>query len=424
MRKLFILLLALVVSVAAALWLNQKGGFVLVSLGEWTLQTSVILFVGAILALIAAVYFLVTLLRQVFGVPRRLRGWSRNRRQRRARASLIDGLIRLAEGRPAEAEKQLLKHIDRSEAPLLHYLAAAVSAQQRGSYEDRDRFLADADRVSPRARLAVGLIQAQLQVEAMQWEQALATLNYLQELAPRNPRVLSMLLKCCLALKEWERLERLLPELKKQGVIDDARAQALARQVAEQRLRQAQGSDLVTLERTWNGLGKSQREDPELTLLYVDGLIGFGSEDEAERVLRNRLQKDWQPSLVQRYGSLRIGEPEKAFAQTEKWLKERPDDALLLYVAGRHALRAKLWGRARLYFEASLGRLPSSQAYHALGALLEGMGESDAARECYRKAIEAVSGDRPLGELSEGERQALARLPPREVSEERPLDRL
>jgi HemY protein len=421
MRKLFILLLALVLSVAAALWLNQQGGFVLVSLGEWTLQTSVILFVGAILALLVAVYLLVGLLRQLFGVPRRLRGWSRSRKQRQARVGLTDGLIRLAEGRPAEAEKRLLKYIDRSEAPLLHYLAMAVSAQQRGSYEDRDRFLADADRVSPRARLAVGLIQAQLQVEAAQWEQALATLNYLQELAPRNPRVLSMLLKCCLALNEWERLDRLLPELKRQGVVDEARAQALARQVAEQRLRKAQGTDLVTLEQAWNGLSKAQREDPELALLYIDGLIGFGSEDEAERVLRARLQKDWQPSLVQRYGALKPSEPEKAFAQTEKWLKERPDDALLLYVAGRQALRAKLWGRARLYFEASLGRLPSSQAYHALGALLENMGELDAARECYRKAIETVSGDLPLEALSESERQALVRLTPRQEPSERPL---
>lgn len=418
MRKLILILLALVLSVAAALWLNQQGGFVLVSLGEWTLQTSVLLFVGAVIAFIIGLYLLINLIRELLGVPRRVRRWAGNRRQRRARTGLIEGLIRLAEGRHAEAEKLLLKHIDRSEAPLLHYLGAAVAAQRRGSYEDRDRFLGLADRTSPRARLAVGLIQAQLQVDAGQWEQAFATLTYLQEQAPRNPRVLTMLLKCCLALDEWERVHALLPELRKQGVVSEERAEALARQVAEHRLQQARREGLVPLEKVWGSLGKSLREDPALVLSYIEGQVEFGNADEAERLLRQRLQKEWDGELARRYGALAVSAPERSLAQIEKWLKERPEDAVLLHAAGRQALRAQLWGRARTYFEAAVGRAPRAESYHALGALLERTGEPEAAREAYRKALDLTVADQGAAALTEGERGLLAAALPRSEAPE------
>lgn len=375
----------------------------LISLGEWTLQTSVLLFVAAVAALLVALYLLIGMLRGLFGVPRRMRRWTGDRRQRRARSGLIDGIVRLVEGRYGESEKLLLKHIDRSDAPLLHYLAAAVIAQHRGSYEDRDRFLGLADRTSPRARLAVGLIQAQLQVDAGQWEQAFATLTYLHELSPNNPRVLSMLFKCCQALGEWERLQKLLPDLRRHAVLAPARLEELEREVAAHRLEQGRRNGLPGLEQVWNSLPRSLKDDGELLLIYADGAAALGNDDEAERVLRARLAKGWDRELVLHYGALAVTQPERALAQIEKWLKERPEDPALLHAAGRQALRAELWGRARTYLEAAVAREPRSDAYHALGALLERMGEVEAARDCYRRALEASAS----AALTPAEREAL-----------------
>lgn len=392
MRKLFIGLLALLLSVGGALWVHQQGGFVVLNFGRWTLQTSPVLFLGAIVATLVALYLVTLLLRELFGVPRRVRHWAGRRRERRARTHLVKGLLRIAEGRYDEAEKLLLKDVRRSDEPLLHYLAAAVIEQHKGSFEGRDRYLALADRAGSQATLAVGLMQAQLQTEAKQWEQALATLNYLYDKAPHNVRLLRMLMKVCRALQEWERLEKLLPQLRKQGVVDAQEAAQLERQIATHRLEAAAREGHGALLQVWERLNKDLRDDAELALIYADGLALHGQAEEAERQLRTRIPRDWNPRLVHRYGALEGVAADRTATQLEKWLKERPEDPALLYAAGRQALRAELWGRARSLLEAAVARSPRPEVYHTLGALMDRMGEAESAHDCYRKALELLAG--------------------------------
>jgi HemY protein len=410
MRKLIAALIILLLSVGAALWLHRQGGLVIINVGEWTLQTSVLFFAIVLVAGIILLYALIAFLRELLGVPRRLRGWSRRRREHKARAHLVQGLLRLAEGRNSDAERLLTRDVDRSDSPLLHYLTAAVAAQRQGEYERRDRYLALADKARAKATLAVGLIQAQLQIESRQWEQALATLNYLSEISPNHPRVVAMLLKCCEALKEWDRIDALLPVARKQNVVDDAEARRLAREVALHRLQQAARSgDPAALDAAWSSLGKPLRQEPELLQIYTEGLVRAGRAEEAERVLRTQLGREHHAQLARLYGALPLSAPEPALAQVEKWLRERPEDPALLQAAGRLALQAKLWGRARGYLDAAAARQPDPVTLHLLGSLLEQLGEIDAARERYRQALEQSVAPAPL-RLSDAEQRALAQV--------------
>lgn len=399
MRKLLLALLVLALSVAAALWLERQGGFVVIALGGWTVQTTPLVFGLLLAAALVGVYLLLVVLRGLLGLPGRYRDWAGQRRANRARAHLIDGMIRLAEGRYDEAAKLLLRDAGKSDVPLLHYLAMAVTAQRQGSYQDRDHYLRLADKTSSKARLAVGLTQAQLQMEAAQWEQALATLNYLYEQHPHHPRLLVLLVDACRTLNEWDRLDHLLPELRRQRALPQPEYERLAREVAARRLENAVGDGGPALQRIWAELPRQLTEDTELLQLYCDGLMRHGQDDEAERLLRARLQKEWHPGLLRRYGGLRGSAPDKVFAQLEKWLRDRPDDGELLYAAGRQALRAGLWGRARSYLEAAAARQPSPEVCHTLGALLEQLGEREAAHDRYRQGLELISGGTPWQNL-------------------------
>ncbi|WBV63404.1 hypothetical protein PGH43_00365 [Legionella pneumophila 130b] len=73
----------------------------------------------------------------------------------------------------------------------------------------------------PEAKIAVELTQAQLQLANHQWEQALATLKHLQDLAPRHPYVLKLLMNLYEEIKDWQQLIALLPDLKKNHIISD-----------------------------------------------------------------------------------------------------------------------------------------------------------------------------------------------------------
>ena len=118
-------------------------------------------------------------LRGLWHLPGSIKNLSQNRRYDKARRQLNQGLIDLAEGRFEQAENHLMRLVDFSESPLVHYLAAARAAQLQGKHDARDNYLKAAHEANPDAGLAIGVTQAELQLAHLQTEQALATLTHL-----------------------------------------------------------------------------------------------------------------------------------------------------------------------------------------------------------------------------------------------------
>jgi len=76
-----------------------------------------------------------------------------------------------------------------------------------------------------------------------------------------------------------------------------------------------------------------------------------------------------------------------------RWSATQGEDPVLLEVLGQLAVRNQLWGKARAWFEASLGQSPQPRTYQALGELLERLEEPERAAECYRKGIKLIDKD-------------------------------
>ncbi|MGD8710316.1 MAG: heme biosynthesis HemY N-terminal domain-containing protein [Ectothiorhodospiraceae bacterium] len=387
MRKLFLALILLLASVAAALWFRDHDGFVILTVGPWTLQTSLIVFVGAVVAVWVVLGLVFGILRGLWGTPRGVQRWLGVRRRGKARREVMTGLVQIAEGRYDDAERQLLHHVDVAEVPTLNYLLAAVAAQRRGSWEARDEYLARADREDRRVRLAVGVLQAQLQVDAQQWEQALATLSWLREQAPGNRRALMLLARCAEALQDWDRLAELLPELRRRGAMDSDALAALERRVFEERLNRAEPSDADAIQRAWDGLSKECRREPWFLARYARGLMQADRQGDAEALLRQQLNREWDDTLASLYADVDVRPAEPIFRNTEKWLRQRPEDPILLYAAGCQALRSELWGRARSYLEAAAARTGRAEVHRRLADLYEKLGETEKARRSYRRAL-------------------------------------
>ena len=103
------------------------------------------------------------------------------------------GYIEVAEGNFAKGEKLLTRGVRESETPLLNYLAAARAAQLQGDLERRDSWLTMAYEQEPGAASAILLTQAELQISNNELEAALATLQQLREMSPRNAEALKLL---------------------------------------------------------------------------------------------------------------------------------------------------------------------------------------------------------------------------------------
>ena len=388
MRLLIATLVVLLLAVGIATAALDSTGYVVLSYRDYVVETSFTLFVGAIVLTVVVLYVLLRLAVRLWGMPRSLGRWARARRVRKAEGSLAKGFLAMAEGNWHRAEQLLVRHAADSPVPLMHYLGAAQAAQRQNALERRDTYLRLAHETGPQAELAVGLAQAELQLRQQQPEQALATLTRLQGMKPGHSQVLRLLTQLYGELGEWGQLVKLLPDLKRHKVLDDAELHRLGvRAYGGQVEQAARAGDADAMGSLWSGIPKRYREDPKLIGRYVRQLRAGGRDSSAELVLRNALRREWNASLAVLYGEVEGGDGMQQLAEAEKWLPAHEQDPDLLLCLGRLSFRNKLWGKARSYLETAVKVRPTPEAFRLLADTLEEMGDSAGASRCSRQGL-------------------------------------
>jgi len=368
-----------------ALLLRKDSGYALLSWDVWTVEMSLAMLFLLALLLFATIYSLIRLIVHVFELPARLHNWQNKTHRQRARQSLTRGLLQLAEGDWEKGEHSLVQHAEQSETPLLNYLTAARAAQSQGAHDRRDTYIRLAHKHMPSADVAVSLTQAELQLADQQLEQALATLKHLRGIAPRHHLVLKLLAQLYEQLGDMEQLLDLLPELHRHKVLDENQLLQLEISTHAALLEQAAQAD--SLQTVWNQLPKTLKQNQPLLLNYATHLHRTDHDLIAEPLLCQSLEKDWNEPLVLLYGLLDGEDPRQQLNSAEHLLDQHPLDPTLLLTLGRLSLKAKLWGKASGYLEASIGAGGPVEAYQELGHLLETMGKADAALAVYRAGI-------------------------------------
>jgi len=367
----------------------KDPGYLLLAHGRHTFETSLLVGVLCILLLCYVVYWTWSLLRWLFDAKRS---------QRNANRRTTNGLIALAQGDWANAEKQLAKAAKSNEVPLINYLTAAQAAHEQGKTEGRDNYLRLAHESTKGADDAVSLTKARLQYQTEHWEECLATLMKLsrEPKAPSYAYVIKMLSKVYVELEDWDSLRELLPALKKHKVVSEDAFSQLAQKCYEGKLRRAvRGSTdeekRKNLKDVWDNLPKKFHNEASLVKIYAEALMVANAGEDAERVITDLLRKSWDDSLVEVYGRVTGGDVQKQLLWCENWLKERPSNPMLLLTMGRLSLRLNQWDRAREYFEASLRSRKSAQAYGELGRLLSHLGNHQSSNENFQAGLELIA---------------------------------
>ena len=378
---LLTLLVAIVLGGLVGSLMVEDPGYLLVVYDQQAIETS--LWFATILLI--GLYFVVRLL--VFVTTRLVQGrgslseWNRQRRAQGARLQTVQGLLLMAEAEWAEAKRLLLNAAGRANTPLINYLNAARAAHELGLTEERDDLLRQAHETTPGSRFAVGLTQAQLQMAKAQWEQCLATLLQLRSESPKHPLVLRMLSTCYEELGDWQALIEIGPELKKVKLIDVDSLNAMQVLAWSNRLA---ATDAV--EDLWKSAPKDLKRDPLLVEACVRRMLELEVPNAAEGVLRDALNQSWQEALVGLYGQVVMDRPQQQLVVAEGWLKERPNDPVLLLALGRISMMNGEWPKAREYLEASLRLQRSTEVYGELGRLCTALGETERGGEYLGRA--------------------------------------
>ncbi len=388
MKWLIYALVALAASVVVGLVALPDPGYVLLGYGKYSVETTLL----TLLAGLFLIYILLRVLSRIWKAPRNLQAWNSRQQLQRDRKRLNNGLVELVEGNSLRAEQDLKRLVKQGDKPLITYLAAARAAQQQGAIDRRDYYLQQAHDALPEAGLAIELSRAELQIAQGDYASALATLGQLRKKHPHHSQVLKLLMSAYQQTGDWQRLRELLPDLKRRKVLDEQAYQATAvhlyRELMQQALRER---DLAALQQVWADTPRPLQQESSLVAVYVDDLLQLGADEEAETVIRNAMKNNWNPQLATLYGQLRGGDAARQLAIAEDWLKQHADDDRLLLTAARLSMRNELWGKAKSYLEASIGRNPAPESYQLLGMLCEKTNDGEQALAAYRKGVKLVS---------------------------------
>lgn len=405
MKKLFLLMVLVLVGGA---WIGEKmvqdPGYVLLSYNQTTIETSLWVMLVTVAISFMLLHWVLNLVFNTRLPTEQLRGWRERRRQRSAQNKTVTGLLALSEGNWNKAQKQLTSAAARSELALVNYLAAARAAHEQGDEKAADELLNKARQSTPNADVAVGITQAQFQLARGQLEPCLAMLLQLRRMAPNNTYIIKLLKDVYVQLKDWQSLSGLLPDMRKQQVLQSDAMVALTETVHINRLDDTKAAfapdtpdeeRLKRLAQAWDSMPAEMTRNLALVERYCEMLIELNADDTAEKTLRDLIKREWDERLVALYGRINSSNPKQQLEQARKWTGQHPDSAALLLTLGRLSLRNKQWGEALKYFQQSLEYSPDRETLAELIRLLRHLGEKDQVETTLQEHLLLLSDKLP-----------------------------
>lgn len=370
------------------IYLQQDPGYVLIMIHHWTIESTFWVAAAVIIILSVLLHTICAITKNIAGIPRYLREWRNDLRLSRAQAKTNRGLIEFTEGHWHTAKKHLIAAAPNVDLPLVNYLTAAKAAGKLGDHPLRDHYLHQAQAVAPNATIAIELTQAQLQVDNQEWNEALATLNALQIITPDHPYVLQLYLQVYQATQNWPALLEILPKLKSSKSLSDLDIQQMKRQAFLDMLKTllANSGSTPDSKSSLLNIPHDLKHDPEIIAEYGRYFIHHHQDQLAEKLIRDCLKKNRNNDLIAVYSQLNPKLIRIAFI--ESLLRQEPDSAALHLCLGQVFLAQEMWGAAKTHLEKSLQIQPTSQAYYALGNLLQKLNQQQEACDMYRRGLE------------------------------------
>lgn len=390
MKKLiFFAAMSLLLGATLIELIRNDTGYVLVSIGDTTIEMS--FWVGVSLILLAATVIVVTikLIRYTWMNITGSIKFIAKARYRNTEQKFNQGLVHYIEGNWAVARKELLSSAKSSANPLINYLAAARSAFEMGDRDATDQILNQAEKVSPENNLAIIISQARIQLQGKQFEKCLATLERAGNKDQNHPVIIDLKRQTLWHVKDWPALIELLPKLKKNkcnyDIYEFEACIYLENFNTHAKTITAENSEKIHV--LWQGIPKKIKNKSALIVAYATQLFRLRHHEELMGFIKNTLAKEWLDELVDLYGQLTLKDKNNQLLIAEQWLKIQKDNPILLHALGKIAIANKLWDKAKNYLEASLAIEEKPELYANLAQLMVAMNDEESSHVFNAKGL-------------------------------------
>jgi HemY protein len=370
MRAVAWLMLMATAAVVLALAARYNEGYVLFVLSPWRAELSLNFLLLLLLAGFIVAHVFLSALRHAVNLPHSVAEFRRRRTLEKASIDLREATRLMIEGRYGHAircaERAYPNHPESGMVALAGWHAAHGLRDTERVKIWRERTYACGPSID-QARL---MTEAELALDERRFDDAREALEKLAAGGRRHLAAMRLLLRAEQGLGHWAAVARLVKQLEKYRAMTTEQAAPIRRRAVREALRGLAG-DPPALQRYWRELDDADRADPSLAVETARALEATGDCREAQRVIENALEEQWDESLVLAYAGCRGGDVLGRIAHAEAWLVRHPRDSALLLTLGRLCREQQLWGKAQSFLEASLAIQPSRAAHIELAQLLE-----------------------------------------------------
>ena len=316
------LMCGLVVGALLVNAISKDPGYLLVTWGDWQVETSVWLALSALMFSLVLLWFVFRALRTTFSLPRALRRWVGLRSARGAQRRADKGFAAFFEGRWDVAEKSLKKGGAPDEQTLLHPLYAALAALRRGESARALTLLEQAETEGSAPVSLITLARAECHLRAGATGEAERLLEQLSASERKTPRARSLRAEVAYLQREWQPLIDSLADVRRAGTVPDELINLWERESWIALLSEA-GDAGSTAASVWKRAPDALKAPGQpLWPLLLAILQQDAPSDVLQRMLQERLQQYCEPMTLEAVDGL----PDKQLLKMKKVLQRWRDE--------------------------------------------------------------------------------------------------
>lgn len=360
MIRIVILLVVLLVAVVASAQLIEQQGYILISLGDWVVELTVLGFVLMTVFALVIGGFCLTLLRGGFNFSAKT--WHKFfwGSKRKAERQFNQGLAAFALDDYSQAEKLLVDSAHGHDYTGTAYLLAASAAEKKQAQQLSSGQTANVagnkhylDKLEPlltdknKDQLAAHLAKIKLLINQGAFADARKAIDDNHKLIGHDARLLTLEIDVCLQEKRFAKVVDYLALAGKQKAVS---SEQLARWRYQgylglfEQLYLEGGNGKLAL--YWQNLARKQKQDEEILLAYCRVLAAHQVTQGLDKLLLPLLKKDASASFLRSLRDIPVGHPDNLLAAVQKHLQKNTDSSKWLACYGHLALGDKQWQMA------------------------------------------------------------------------------
>lgn len=357
-----------------AMFAVSEQGYVAVNWSGWLIETSVSFLLLLLVVAAAVIYGVMRVVMTIWRLPERWRRWREGKRAALPMKHVAQGLQALALQEDDKAMQALVAGKDASQ--WLRYLLAAQLAQAQHQLSQRDQYIEKALSLAPYQAFTIQLLHSRWLLDE-QPERALALIDSLQALYPKQRTLKAMRVQALEGIADWQSLASYLPEAK--NALSRSRYLELQSILLAQSLSRADNREL--LEAEWRALSRSQQRHPLIVKAYVERALMWGASSSLWQVVVKALEHQWDSQLLPLLVALSGQDAYRELKQVQQWLNTHTNEPGLWWLSGVLAKQQGMSLQAEQDLLHSLQLAPNAQVAVALSNLYAEQAKPEAGRQ-------------------------------------------